>query len=124
MKKQVKIKDIKIGDSFSIFSNSESYIKIDCKYLGELGVNIVGVCFALCDNRVVIIKEDATVYIDVLEIHYRDIKVGEKFKVGQSTYLKVNNMMKDRLGITANPCVCIGNSFLYNCEDDIQVERV
>lgn len=125
MKKQVKIKDINIGESFctSTWDDIPS-VKIEAMYAGSAFNRINGGCFGLRNNSVVAMDEDFLVYIEVPSLHYKDIKVGEKFKIGQNTYLKIDNMMKDILSPKSNPCVCIENSFLFNCADDISVERI
>lgn len=127
MRKQVKIKDIGFGDEFFLQDKEKiPYTKTHVTWTGDYCFyeSISCGCFAIVGSHIVAMNKDCVVYIDVPVIHYKDILVGEKFKIGQNTYLKVDNMMKDRLDSTSNPCVCIENSFLYNCADDISVERV
>ena len=127
MRKQVKIKDVGFGDKFFLTDYEESpFTKVRVTSVGDYSFyeSISGGCFAIINDRIIAMDNDCVVYIEVPNLNYKDIKVGEKFKIGQCIYLKVHNMMRDRLDITANPCVCLENNFLYNCNNNILVERL
>jgi hypothetical protein len=127
MKKQVKISDIKFGDKFYLIDYEKStYTKTHVTWTGDYSFyeTVKKGCFAIINNHIVAMNNDCVVYIDVPDTRYKDIKVGEKFKIGSNIYIKVDNHMTHVLPNNVNPCICVGNSFLFNCADDISVERI
>lgn len=122
MKKQVKISDVKEGQTF--YTDALECVKRELYHYNCCLSNSKAVIAVDVSNRIIIFDKMSDVYIDVPAVHYRDIKIGEPFKIGQSIYFKVNNMMTDRLSTMANPCVCVENNFLYHCDENIEVERV
>jgi hypothetical protein len=124
MRKQVKISDVSCGSKFYLHDNNNIYTRLEASWFGnsEAYRILKNGYFAIIDNRVVVMDKDCYVYIDVPDLRYKDINVGEKFKIGQVTYLKVFDLMTDAKD--KNPCLSIKDSFLYHCDNYIVVERV
>lgn len=111
-RKTIYIKDVRVGETF--YHNSLEYRKVSLTSWGNV------ICCAaenLATFKVQVFNPDYEVFIEH-KLTFGDLKVGQKFKIGITEYIKGQSLE----GLSK--AICLPHYTIYNCTSNIEVELV